>query len=364
MRIFALLTDAYGVNGGIAVYNRDFLEALAADPKIEKITCLPRLIDRPMTPVPDKIDFRVAAAKGMPAYLIQFAKAWREAKESDLIYCAHVSLAPLAWLYSVLFRKPVLGALYGIEAWQPTKRAITGRLLVSIGSFYAISAFTKDRFRAWSGVEDDRIALLPNAVHLERYGLGPKSPALAKRLGVTGRTVLMTFGRLVSQERAKGFDEVMDILPRVAEKIPNIIYVIAGDGDYRPALEAKAERLGIADRVVFSGFVDEGEKADFYRLADAYVMPSRGEGFGFVFLEAMACGVPVVASTADGSRDAVLDGKLGAMVDPDDPAALEAAILKALKTKPAIPAGLSHFTFDAFAKRARAVAHAAMRKAA
>ncbi len=80
-------------------------------------------------------------------------------------------------------------------------------------------------------------------------------------------------------------------------------------------------------------------------------MPGRGEGFGFVFLEAMACGIPVIASELDGSREAVLDGKLGQVVNPDDPEALQRAILSALEQPKQIPEGLDYFSFPNFNKR-------------
>src|SRR5439155_2564410 len=101
-------------------------------------------------------------------------------------------------------------------------------------------------------------------------------------------------------------------------KIPNVVYVVCGEGPDRSRLERKAVGLGVRDRVVFTGFIPEALKADYYRLADAYVMPSRGEGFGIVFLEAMACGIPVMGSRLDGSREALLDGELGVLVNPDD----------------------------------------------
>ena len=98
------------------------------------------------------------------------------------------------------------------------------------------------------------------------------------------------------------------MLPALAADVPDVAYLIAGDGDDRARLEKKAAALGVADRVVFAGYVPEEEKADHYRLADAFVMPGRGEGFGIVYLEALACGVPVVASSLDASREAVRDG--------------------------------------------------------
>jgi glycosyltransferase involved in cell wall biosynthesis len=120
-------------------------------------------------------------------------------------------------------------------------------------------------------------------------------------------------------------------------------------------LQAKADALGLGERVVFSGFIRESEKADHYRLASAYVMPSRLEGFGFVFLEAMACGVPVVGSSIDGSREPLRGGRLGRLVDPDDRAQLTAAIREALQKPNHVPPELTDFAFERFVIRTKAL---------
>jgi glycosyltransferase involved in cell wall biosynthesis len=155
----------------------------------------------------------------------------------------------------------------------------------------------------------------------------------------------------VSKERQKGFDEVIEALPRLATQIPAITYVIAGDGPDRPRLESKANALGVINRVVFTGMVSDSEKTDHYRLADAFVMPSRGEGFGIVLLEAMACGIPTVASILDGSKEALRDGLLGTLVDPRDPHDVERGVLKALKGPRGIPKGLEYFSSESYERR-------------
>ena len=149
-------------------------------------------------------------------------------------------------------------------------------------------------------------------------GSGSKNPDLLQRYGLTGKTVLLTLSRSWTTDNYKGIDEVLELLPALAERIPEIAYLVVGEGDDRPRLEAKARALGIGDRVVFAGFIPESEKTEHYRLADAYVMPGWGEGFGFVYLEAMACGIPALGSKLDGSREALRDGDLGILVDPHD----------------------------------------------
>ena len=350
LRVCALIADAYGGHGGIAVYNRDFLESLCSDPDTANVIAFPRKISRDLQPLPNKLNYVTAAADSTASYLLEVVKHLAQVGRCDFIYCAHINLVPLAWLLGFCLRKPVLLALYGIEAWQPTGRLLTDKLASRMQAYFAISAFTRDKFLSWSPVDTDRVRILPNAIRLEQYGVGKKPSNLLDRYQLRGKRVLLTLGRLVSAERAKGFDEVLNVLPDLAVEMKNIVYVIAGDGEYRSALEKKAKVLGVSDRTIFTGYVDEVEKFSFYNMADVYVMPSRGEGFGFVFLEAMACGLPVIASTADGSREAVRDGSIGHMVDPDDSQQLKTAILIALQKPRSIPAGLDFFSFSSFSQ--------------
>jgi glycosyltransferase involved in cell wall biosynthesis len=215
----------------------------------------------------------------------------------------------------------------------------------------SISQITLDRFKRWAGEGARSYAVLPNAIRAADYGADRKRRDLAERLGLDGRTVIMTFGRMSADEQYKGFDEVLEVLPRLRSRTPRIAYLIVGDGSDRERLAAKARRLGVSDLVVFAGRVSDAEKADHYRLADAYVMPSSGEGFGFVVLEALACGLPVVASEADGTREAVRGGELGILVDPADPDALESAILEALSRPKRVPPGIGYFSFSNFEQR-------------
>jgi len=212
----------------------------------------------------------------------------------------------------------------------------------------------------WSGIDSVRTRVLPNCVDLNKYGPGPKPAALARKLGIEGRTVLMTVGRLATEERYKGFDEVLEALPALAEKIPNVVYVVCGEGPDRARLEEKAVTLGVRERVRFAGFIPEAEKGDYYRLADAYVMPSRAEGFGIVFLEAMACGIPVMGSRLDGSREALLNGELGVLVNPDSASEVAAGIVSTLSHAKGVPERLDHFSFRRYQERVAAIAREAV----
>ncbi|HEV2722320.1 MAG TPA: glycosyltransferase family 4 protein [Thermoanaerobaculia bacterium] len=340
MRILVLCTDAYGGHGGIALYTRDLIEALAAHRSVEKVVAIPRIIRGPLEPIPPNVTFVVSAARNLAAYMRAVARAARE--PWDLVVCAHVNLLPVA---RMLRRKTVLW-IYGIEAWKPTRR---GRALVrGVDAVVSISEITCERFLNWSGYPG-RCFLVPNAIHLERYGIRPRSAVLTARWSLHGKRVLLTLGRIVAAERYKGFDEVVEVLPSLPD---DVVYLAAGSGSDLSRLVKKARDLGVADRVVFTGHIDEGDKTDVYNLADVYVMPSRGEGFGFVFLEALACGVPVIGSRHDGGREALRDGELGLLVDPSNLAEVRTAILDLLADpRREIPPGLGHFAFPNFQSR-------------
>ena len=170
-------------------------------------------------------------------------------------------------------------------------------------------------------------------------------------VSVKDRKIIVSMGRLASSERYKGFDEILEALPTLIKREPTLCYLVLGDGDDRSRLEAKAKFLGLADRVHFAGYVDEEEKVDHLRLGDVFAMPGRGEGFGIVYLEAMACGIPVVGSQLDGSKDALLDGKLGTLVNPDDIESIREGLLKALKNPNQIPAGVNYFSWENYVQR-------------
>jgi len=348
-----LVTDAHGGFGGIAQYNRDIIDAMCALAGVREVVVLPRIMPLEAFEAPARATYDLDSARGLQAFVARAAK--RALNRFDLVYCAHINLWPVAVMIARVRRLPIVLAIYGVDAWQRPK-GLAGKLSFSSASLIvSISQITLDRFRSWSGVAAERCAVLPNAIHATRFAVGAKDSALARRLGVATCPVILTFGRMSADERYKGFDEVIDILPRLVQRVPGLVYVAAGDGSDKARLEAKAKALDVDEHVVFSGRLEEAEKADLYRLADAYVMPSSGEGFGFVVLEALACGVPAVASTRDGTREAVRNGELGLLVDPKDANALERAIIDALSRPKAIPPGLDYFSFANFEKRLSAV---------
>ncbi len=351
MRVLCLVTEAFGGQGGIAKYNRDFLTALCEYPEFEEVVAITRLIQGSVSTTPAKLTYVIPgpskikflkAALGVCSFKANF----------QLVICSHINLLPIACVLSRLTQAPLVLLMYGIDVWQKHENWIVNWLLRRVSGFISISDITLEKFVAWSGLPKSKGEVLPNAIDLTKYHPGPKSSELSQRYRLAGKTVLMTLGRISTEERYKGFDEVVEVLPNILKECSNVVYMIVGDGSDRKRLESKVKEHDLESHVIFTGFVSENEKVDHYRLADVYVMPSRGEGFGFVFLEAMACGVPVIASKVDGGREAVRGGKLGLLVDPDDRQELLQAILEAIRNpRRTVKRELEYFALNNFEKR-------------
>src|SRR5262249_19611805 len=153
----------------------------------------------------------------------------------------------------------------------------------------------------------DRMMVIPNSVDGERFTIREKSGRLVERHGLAGRRVILTVARLTENDH-KGYDRVIDALPLVIREIPDAIYLLVGGGE-EPRIHKATEAHGLRDRVVMAGAVSADELVDYYNVCDVYAMPSRFEGFAIVFLEALACGKPVVASHGYGCAEALLDGQ-------------------------------------------------------
>jgi len=354
--VLSLVTEAFGGHGGIALYNRDLLRAICSHPSISHVTAFPRLVSGDLEELPPKLSYMTTTLGGKIRYIVGVLRYALARPKTDLVVCAHINLLPLAFLVALWFRIPILLQIFGCESWVPSTSRLSNRLTRRVDAIVSISETTKERFLRWSGVQAEKVFILPNAIHLELYGqVSEKNSALLRRYGLEGRVVLMTLGRIAAEERYKGFDEILEILPELAVTVPNIMYFVAGSGTDLQRLIEKASYLGVSDRVVFAGMIPEAEKAEHFRLADVFVMPSYGEGFGFVFLEAMACAVPVIGSKTDGGRDALREGQLGELVDPNSPEEIISAIQNALSRPKVIPNGLEYFSFDNFQQRAHGI---------
>jgi phosphatidylinositol alpha-1,6-mannosyltransferase len=243
---------------------------------------------------------------------------------------------PFPWLRRIFPSARLWVAAHGRDITRVPHSARLRRTLNSAELVVAVSRFTRGEILTrMKGLPTDHVVFVPNGVDLSRFSPGAKPASLLASLGIPeDAKIILTLARVVER---KGHDTVIRALPRVLASCPGAHYLVAGPEEPRcgARLRALVRELGLEERVHFAGFVPDSALADWYRAADVYAMPSRGdgadsEGFGITFLEAGACGCPVIGSRSGGIPDAVEDGVGGFLVPPDDPDALAGALVRVL----------------------------------
>jgi glycosyltransferase involved in cell wall biosynthesis len=220
--------------------------------------------------------------------------------------------------------------IYGLDAWYhlPWRKRLALRRSDMVISN---SQHTATRATGANGLDPSRLRVLYGCLDPELES-GPARPGAEAIPGIqpafAGPTIV-TVSRLMTGED-KGHVAVLRALPGILRKIPDLHYVVIGEGNFRPALEDLARSQGVAHRTHFVGSVSDAEVASYLDASQAFVMPSRIEGFGFVFLEALAHGLPVVAGTHDAAPE-VLGPDAGVMVDTDDVQQVAEAVVHVLE---------------------------------
>lgn len=252
------------------------------------------------------------------------AMAWRMAgrllaAQPHLVLFTHVNLLPLAALvrrFSPRARVALLA--HGVEVWGPLRER-TARALQQADHIVAPSAYTRERLLTSQGIAAARVSVLPHSLHPDW------SEAAGEPTPRSGQTLLCV-ARLTRADAYKGVDVLLRALPHIRSRCPQVRCIIVGDGDDRARLESLTRALAVAPTVEFRGEMDCNGLLAAYREADLFVLPSRGEGFGIVFAEAMWCGLPVVAARAAATPEVVADGETGILVPPEIPEALASAV--------------------------------------
>lgn len=237
-------------------------------------------------------------------------------KRPHLIIITLAHFAPVAMFLNKICKVPYIVVAHGLEVWDMKRPALKASLEAA-SLILAVSQHTKNRIIAQSIKLPERIKVFFNTYDEKRFFTG-KNDSIRKKHGLSPQDfILISVGRIVASERYKGHEIVMQALKKLLPENSNLKYLIVGEGNYRETLEDIVTSSGIKAHVVFAGRVSEEELPDYYRASDLFIMPSKGEGFGIVYLEAMACGLPVIAGSQDGSVDALRNGELGILINPD-----------------------------------------------
>ncbi|RYU91627.1 glycosyltransferase family 1 protein [Mucilaginibacter terrigena] len=258
------------------------------------------------------------------------------AKKDDVVILSHINLALAGLLIKLRSPKTKVWLIaHGIEVWRPLS-AHKKRFLTQCDKIICVSSFTKAKMETLHKTDPNKCVVLNNALDPfmklpDNFG---KSAYLMERYGLTkANPVIFTLTRLASTELYKGHDIVIKSLPKLKHKFPLIKYILAGKYDELEGLRVKQliEDTGVTEQVILTGFIKEEELPDHFLTADVFVLPSKKEGFGIVFIEALACGLPVICGNADGSIDAIRNGELGTAINTDNQQELEDCITNHLK---------------------------------
>jgi phosphatidylinositol alpha-1,6-mannosyltransferase len=329
-RVLLVLAEVSADVGGIENVGRSLMRLLAAKQRL------------------GAIDYRVASLRGprddddvrelgelAGSRLAHFADSrwtfslsvlWQMVRWADLVVFIHSGLASLLALVPRRLRPVTMTWIYGVEVWSPL--ALRPRLgLARSDHIVAITEFTIRK-----ALNANPWLPRPRCCHL---GIPAEVPAgavdVASELGFTPSPHdILIVGRMARSEGWKGHDKLIAVMDDVGRAVPDARLIVIGTGDNIDFYKDMARRKSIEGRVLFPGFVRADLLEEVYRCCGVFAMPSRQEGFGLVYLEAMRAGLPCVASNCDGAQEIVLNGETGFLVDPDDPTALTEILTRLL----------------------------------
>lgn len=320
-KVLFLNLTAFSQMGGLEKFNRCFLKAL------NQIEAEGNLISEASSLYDTTTDERYyprSKYKGFGKSRTKFVLSGiLQGMKQDVIVLGHINLAIVGVVAKTLWpRKKLVLITHGIEIWGAAS-SIQKILLAKADKIFAVSEYTRRKLIEIHGVDERKTALFHNTIdpYFPLPNTFGKSGELMRRYGLKeSDKVLFTLCRLSSNEQYKGYDNVIKALKMLIAKYPDLRYVIAGkyDAIEKERIDLLLKEYGLTDKVILTGFVADDEIVSHYQLADVYIMPSKGEGFGIVFIEAMACGRRVIAGNKDGSVDALKNGELGKLADPEN----------------------------------------------
>lgn len=329
MRILVIQPTVFQSQGGIQRFNRLLCKAVSEFCALKKSRgkCL-SLYDNPN--VNSKyIDVNSIDFRGFNGFKVAFVmEVLKACFGADLLIIGHVNLAPLGLAAKLIFGKPYLVVTHGIEVWNrlPLVKRISLRKADLILS---VSAYTKNKVNVIQGIPKGRIALFPMALdpywcHERQRRDGLELPRKSQR------SMILSVSRLEVSEGYKGVDHIMMALPSIIRKFPDVYHVIVGSGDDVTRLESLSRSLKIEYHVSFVGTISDSDLIRYYERCEIFALPSKREGFGTVFLEAMFFGRPIIAANSGAVPEIVEHCKTGLLVEYGDVKSIGESICRLL----------------------------------
>ena len=287
-------------------------------------------------------------------------EAVKNGSNADVVLISHINLLLVGWLIKKVHPSvKIILLAHGIEIWGELN-PLRKRMLPHCDQILCVSQFTADKINAKHILPSTKVNVLNNCIdpYLPLPGLNYNDKQLREKYNIkSDDTVLMTLTRLSVRDRYKGYDVVLQAMVTLSQKNKQIKYLLAGgySNAEKIFIDELVKEYGLTDNVILAGYIPEDELTAHFTMADMYVMPSTKEGFGIVFIEAMYYGLPVIAGNKDGSTDALLDGQLGLLIEPNDTAAVAEAVEKMIINikayKPNHELLMEHFGYDGYKRK-------------
>lgn len=334
--VHLLFPDIFEFKGGIQVYSAFLLKALQNLYPANRYQVFLKHDTHALASFNQQTKFHFSGSVPLPLRTVFFAAqilgfGWLQ--RPQLTISTHVNFTPAAYLLKRLAGVPYWTVAHGTEAWDIKSSAIK-TALHHADRILTVSSYTRDRLLKEQNLDPSKISLLPCTFEASQFKIAPKPLYLLNRYQLTAeQPIILTVGRLDNTQQYKGYDQIFLALPAIRRQLPNIHYILVGKGNDRPNIEKLITKLNLQDCVTLAGFVPDEELSDYYNLCDVFAMPSKGEGFGIVYLEALACGKPTLGGNQDGATDALCHGELGVLVNPDDLTEITETLVKILQKK-------------------------------
>ncbi len=343
--------------GGVQRAGRLTAAAIASFADQRREQCLFLSLNDPPNKSPLPLGSQQIVFHGFDRFKVLFLKsAWLAArKELSFIAAFHPNLAPVAAALKV--RNPAARMAvfaHGIEVWNPLP-LLRRRALLFSDAIFAPSADTARHVALDQGVPAPKVVTLPWSLGPEFTGQIP-SPKHPLPPGFPSGKIILTVGRWEAGEAYKGADHLIQALPLLLGEFMDLQLVLVGSGTDVPRLQSIARNLNVDGHVRFLHALTNQELSAAYQACDVFALPSRGEGFGLVFLEAMSHGKPVIGGAHGGATDIIADGADGFLVPYGDVPKLAekaALLLRDQRLRAAMGAAafqtvLKQYTFDRF----------------
>jgi len=332
-QVLLLIPEVFGFAGGIQMFCRALCLAAGRWAQRQDALVSAIVLNDKVEPEPRYVNGDFTAYVRAGGSKAAFVKSYLQeiiTRRPDLIVAGHVSLSPLT-LFPVALTSNVRSCVitYGEEVWR-TPSALERMALARAESVLAISDNTKAELLKHNDLQPDRIKLFPCSLD-PFWRVEPGVFETVESLQQPKPPMLLTVCRLGKTDKYKGVDSVIKSIPRVVAEFGPVDYRIVGKGDDVPRLQSLAAELGVTQYVTFTGPLSEEELREHYRRCTLFVMPSEKEGFGIVFLEAMAYGKPVIGGAHGGTPSVVKHEETGLLVKRLDIEQITGAILRMLR---------------------------------